>query len=329
MRKPESHQCPECGARRGPDGTPMCGCTRRASDTLRETRAAEAAAVEDFDPLRIRPYVDVDRAGTADRGEAAEDTAVTMPLRRVSGPSTTDLRLFDAGRDGAEGAAGADRAGRAAGAGGAPWGEEPRVRRRPRRTLLLAACVAGAAATVVAAAGLASGLFSYETPARDTAAPPDTRQSVPEATEGGASQPAPSAPARSPKPSSTSPKPSHSPSKSASPSTSPSVAPSSAPPSPTASPTQSRSATPTAAPDSPRPGFAPVLRPGDTGPDVTELQLRLRQLNLYRGPANGYYSGQVANAVSTYQWYRGIDSDNPGEYGPATRAGLESETWEP
>jgi len=69
-----------------------------------------------------------------------------------------------------------------------------------------------------------------------------------------------------------------------------------------------------------------VLRQGDRGPEVTELQLRLRQLNLYNGPANGNYGWRVARGVGTYQAARGVTQDEPGVYGPATRAMLESET---
>ncbi|MFD0393255.1 hypothetical protein ACFQ3Z_15225 [Streptomyces nogalater] len=49
----------------GPDHTPACDCTERAAAALRETRTAEAAAAEDFDPLRIRPYVTAAPATTA------------------------------------------------------------------------------------------------------------------------------------------------------------------------------------------------------------------------------------------------------------------------
>ncbi|MYS25958.1 peptidoglycan-binding protein, partial [Streptomyces sp. SID7804] len=59
MEQPNGNPCPECGAPRNGDNTPSCGCTRRAADALRDTRTAEAAAAEDFDPLRIRPYVDL------------------------------------------------------------------------------------------------------------------------------------------------------------------------------------------------------------------------------------------------------------------------------
>ncbi|MFJ3302034.1 peptidoglycan-binding protein [Streptomyces sp. NPDC086549] len=241
-----------------------------------------------------------------------------MPLRPVTGPSTTDLRLFEPGQAGAD-----DEPG------------EERPPRRSRRTLLLA--VSGAAAAVVAAAGFASGLFSYEAPTRDGAAAQEVRESVPEETTGAApdtastaapsTRPAHSSPslpasaASAPRPTSASPSPTPSSSSSAS-----SAAPSRTP-SRSAAPTQT--ATVTGTQDSAQPTSAPVLRRGDHGPEVTELQLRLSQLNLYVGEANGTYNSQVEDAVRTYQVARGIESDEAGVYGAATRARLEAETSEP
>ncbi|WP_051722880.1 peptidoglycan-binding domain-containing protein [Streptomyces albus] len=43
-----AYLCPDCGAERQRDGRPGCACAARA-----------AAAAEDFDPLRIRPYVEL------------------------------------------------------------------------------------------------------------------------------------------------------------------------------------------------------------------------------------------------------------------------------
>ncbi|CAM5517576.1 peptidoglycan-binding domain-containing protein [Streptomyces hirsutus] len=60
--------CPECGAPRNRDNTPSCACTLRASDALREARTAQAAEAEDFTPLRIRPYVELDDGTTAAPG---------------------------------------------------------------------------------------------------------------------------------------------------------------------------------------------------------------------------------------------------------------------
>ncbi|MEH0544054.1 peptidoglycan-binding domain-containing protein [Streptomyces sp. B21-105] len=101
--------CPECGALRAPDNTPSCTCARRASDALRDTRTAEAAAAEDFDPLRIRPYVELDDAepdGTNARGTTGpadtpratgvpRATDVTMPMAAVPADATMPLRRVD------------------------------------------------------------------------------------------------------------------------------------------------------------------------------------------------------------------------------------------
>ncbi|WP_229702727.1 peptidoglycan-binding domain-containing protein [Streptomyces albiflavescens] len=72
-----------------------------------------------------------------------------------------------------------------------------------------------------------------------------------------------------------------------------------------------------------------TLQRGDKGPEVTELQLRLRQLSLYMGNDDGKYDNQVEEAVRRYQWARGITADEQGVYGGATRTSLESETTEP
>ncbi|MFG2805832.1 peptidoglycan-binding domain-containing protein [Streptomyces massasporeus] len=447
MEPPNGHPCPECGAPRQRDNTPACACTHRAAEALRDARTAQAAAAEDFDPLRIRPYVEIDagasggpggatapsadavgptphalddaapRPGTgpadASPGQgpaaatgssatppygaapqptgngsaeaasargpgepAAEGTPgpaaasdstgslphaeaprpgsaaappspadATMPLHPVdpdatavlpaasatsalptplapaaSEPSVTDLRMFD-------GTAGADRG--AAEAGG-PGARRPG---RRRRNLLVAA--AGACVAVVAAAGYASGLFSYESPSRDTALPDDIRASVPDAPSSSeastppqdsasAAPPAPAAPPPSPSPSGS---PSASPSPSApSASASPSQSPSPSDPQPSGSATGPEQAPP----DNGRQKAGPtVLRLGDRGSEVTELQLRLRQLYLYNDDADGTFDDRLTEAVRTYQWSRGVQTDELGVYDRETREKLESETREP
>ncbi|MER5790362.1 peptidoglycan-binding protein [Streptomyces sp. NPDC001980] len=305
------HQCPECGAPKGPDGSPSCDCNQRTADALRDARTAEQAAAEDFDPLRIRPYVALDAdtgaaTGAADGGETAPLPVVAAPSAApVTAEATVPLRAVPA--DAPEAAP-----------------EEPR--RRPRWALLLT--VAGAVIGILAVAGFASGLFARATPARDGAAPPDVRASVPDVTPSTASSSA-AAPvtSRGSSPSAT-PSGSASPSASRSPS---SPSPSSATPSPTpsreATPTESASTAGAAA--SAQPTSAAVLRPGDTGAEVTELQQRLAQLNLYTGKADGHYDRRTEDAVRTYQLARGILTDESGVYGTATRAALESETTEP
>ncbi|MEU7410940.1 peptidoglycan-binding protein [Streptomyces sp. NPDC042638] len=298
--------CPECGAPRGPDGSPSCDCTERASEALRAARTAEAAAAEDFDALRIRPYVEFPdtpappaspRPGAEGEGEgdgSGQRTDETVETVDAAGPVP----------DGP--------------------GEDGGPRRRSRRTVLLA--TGGAGVAIVAAAGFA--LFSYHAPARDRAAAQEVRESIPDATTR-----AP-APVTAPEPPVAPRSPAPSPSVSADPS--PSATTVSPSPSPSATASGSASPTASAGPSTtvsgtPRttPAVAPVLRRGDTGPEVTELQLRLRQLNLYADPVDGTFTRPVEDAVRTYQLARGILSDPLGEYGPATRKALESETTTP
>ncbi|MGQ4351313.1 peptidoglycan-binding domain-containing protein [Streptomyces sp. SAS_275] len=407
MTEQTGHVCPRCAAHRAPDGTPSCTCTRRASDALRDARTAEAAAAEDFDPLRIRPYVELSRDGVAagvpggapgpeptgipaagatttgtggpvagggagpvngagtrpgpmnasgpaatagpagqpgEPGEpgivpppaGAAPSASTMRLAAVpavpadaalpvdatmrlqalpSEPRAADVRLFQeqASHPGTAAAAGAGRPA------------------RRRRNGILAA--AGVVVTMVAAAGFAGGLLSYDTPARDGALPEDVRASVPDVSPKAASvapsastSPTVSAPAAPASSLSASPSPSASEaSTSASPSPSASSSSSSAPPSATAT------ATGSAADTGGQQGLgpAPTLQRGDDGPEVTELQLRMRQLRMYMGDADGHFDRHLEDAVRWYQWARGITSDPSGVYGAATRASLESETSQP
>ncbi|MFI7399615.1 peptidoglycan-binding protein [Streptomyces sp. NPDC049541] len=315
MTDPKGHQCPECGAPRGADNTPSCGCTQRASDALRAARTAEQAAAEDFDPLRIRPYVELEGEDSEPFPPPAPPAVeATMPLRPVGSevPSAGPLPLFEgAGTEGTEEPNDEDDA-----AGGA---------RRRRRTVLLG--VGGAVVAVMTAAGMASGLFSYEAPTRDTALPDDVRASVPDVS--------PSPESASPSKSATPVRPAPAaPVHSASPSLSPSPSATSASPRPSRSPEPTRTP-PTAtasasigATDSRRTA-PPVLRRGSEGPEVVELQLRLTQLDLYTGTPSGHYDQGVEDAVSRYQWARGITEDELGVYGAATRARLESETTQP
>ncbi|MFC9929944.1 peptidoglycan-binding protein [Streptomyces sp. NPDC127190] len=295
--------CPECGAPRGADRSPSCDCTARAAKVLRETRTAEAAAAEDFDPLRIRPYVEMP---DQDPGAAATASLpVVVGATLPPGPARADPPVWQ--RD------------------GGPAAQE--TGRGRRRTVLLS--VAGVGAAVLAVAGFA--LFSYHAPSRDRdrAAAEEVRASVPDVTaQRSASPTARTATATPPPPPQAAPAASP-PSPSATAGASPSPTPSPTH-SATASPSASRapSATASAAPGA-TPAAGPVLRTGDSGPQVVELQERLRQLNLYDDPVDGVYDRPVWDAVRTYQLARGIQGDTLGEYGPATRASLEAETSKP
>ncbi|SES48540.1 Putative peptidoglycan binding domain-containing protein [Streptomyces sp. yr375] len=337
--------CPQCGALRAPDNTPSCSCARRAADALHDTRTTEAAAAEDFDPLRIRPYVELDDTAASDKGTEAADAGAggtsdatdgepTMPLQPVpteatttlptplappvSAPSTTDVRLFET----------AD-----VGPAHLDDHEEPR---RPRRRRALLVASSAAVVALVAAAGFASGLFSYEKPTRDGAAPEDVRAAVPDTSTSPPTTAKSPTPSHSASPSASDASPSPSETESPSPSTSEeNTAPTTSP-----SPTATRTA-PTArvtgsvvppedgADKNGESSLGVVLRRGDTGAEVTELQLRLAQLSLYDGAADGIFSDEVEDVLRNYQSAKGTTADGLGVYGPLTRAILESETKEP
>jgi hypothetical protein len=74
-----------------------------------------------------------------------------------------------------------------------------------------------------------------------------------------------------------------------------------------------------------------VLREGDKGPEVVELQQRLAQISggIYEGEAHGRYDAKTREAVATFQIWYGVQGDEEGVYGPNTRARLEETTTEP
>lgn len=447
MSEPNGHICPECSTPRASDGTPSCACGRRASEALLEARTAEAAAAEDFDPLRIRPYVELgdenEHPGSA--GAAGNDEALTIQRGRVepetgpadpgtSGPDHTptiampvttaatatrpnaaDVRMFEqleaeTGEDGpgtspsgelfptrqsptspyappspyssstspaspasvpsvpsplaggpsvpaspsalgststtpeptsmALGPFASPASSGPSASPASPSARHPRRRRR-HRTGIVVTLAGTAAAGVMAAAGIASGLFSYDAPERNRALPDDVRASAPDTSPDGEASPvepsgAGGAPAAAPSsdapPPSTTKSPSSSPSparSSGSPSASASATPTQSTPSPSAS--GGSSAADAEGPDDSRLAVPKTLRLGDNDPEVTQLQLRLRQLGLYNGDIDENYDSQVEQAVIFYQNSRGItkDKEEPGVYGLATRERLESETKKP
>ncbi|MGW8487319.1 peptidoglycan-binding domain-containing protein [Streptomyces sp. NPDC055886] len=350
-----------CGA--GAGSAPL------TEDEQRAARTAEIAAAEDFDPLRIRPYVTLtDHAGApsdtpeggqpgtqageasvAERhgADAPGAAATTMPLSPFLGGDGSGVGTGTGMGTGPGTGAGVGQ-GADVGAGAyaaAPAGSGDRNRRRtaaaspafapdpvqPRRRRPFGAIAVGAAvAAVVGTAAFAGGLFGSDD-SRDEALPEATT-SVPDTEDEPAASVAPSpsasaAPSRTPSRSAT---PSDSPSASASPAKSSEPTPTAtASASPTASvpptpdggtPTSSASAAPPAE-------FAgPSLRPGDRGPEVGELQNRLREVWLYSGPPDENYDERVENAVAIYQSYKAIQGDPMGVYGPNTRRALEAET---
>ncbi|WP_097982117.1 peptidoglycan-binding domain-containing protein [Streptomyces sp. f150] len=340
-----------CGA--GAGSAPL------TEDEQRAARTAEIAAAEDFDPLRIRPYVTLtEQAGAPSRtpedaqpgtwaGEAsgAERRGSDVP----GAAATTPLFLGGDGPDAGTGpATGAGPgAGTATGAYAAPAGSGDHNRRRrtaaaspafapdpvqPRRRRPFGALAVGTAvAAVVGTAAFAGGLFGGDDSGDE--ALPEATTSVPDTDGEPAASVAPSpsasaAPSRTP---SRSAAPSASPSASASPTKSREPSPTataSAPPTASASPTPEGGGAPTSSPTAAPPAeFAgPSLRPGDRGPEVGVLQNRLREVWLYSGPSDQNYSERVENAVAVYQSYKAIQGDPMGVYGPNTRRALEAET---
>lgn len=304
MSEPPVLVCPECGAPRAADGTPACSCAHRASEAHLESRTAEAAAAEDFDPVRIRPFVEVGEEPTESAGE---------PERPVEAGELTETALMStdvlpAGAPPLDGPP-ADLP-----ASGGPD-------RRKRRTVLVAGT--GAAVAVLMTGAYVGGLFTYDSPVRDGSVAGGVRAGVPEEPPASSK---PSAMTSSPTPTPTQ--------SSASPSPSPSAEPSdSATPTGTTTPVGSPSSVVATATAAPRPTASdsrpPVLRLGDRGPEVVELQLRLRQTGFYDGDADGDFDRDVESAVRSYQVSRLILQDESGVYGAATRASLEAETSQP
>ncbi|MFF1699815.1 peptidoglycan-binding protein [Streptomyces sp. NPDC058257] len=203
-----------------------------------------------------------------------------------------------------------------------PYDEEP----EPRRMRIGLYASAGAVA-VVTVAVLAAVLLPPDKPQRDDRALPDVPTRAVNAPSGSAAKestpttvlPPPSAPASSP----SDPPTSHE----ASPSQSPSGTASDK-----ARPTRPPSRSTARATDSAKsdtPSSDAVLKQGDKGPEVEELQQRLQQLYLYAGETDGTYDAPVTDAVARFQFARGTQKDAKGVYGEETRAALEAETSEP
>ncbi|MFI6053482.1 peptidoglycan-binding protein [Streptomyces violascens] len=293
------HGCPACGGERGVDGRPGCACAEGAAETLHAQRSAEAAAAEDFDPLRIRPYVTLPNAVEGPPVAAPEAmTEQTMRLGAVPAEETPAA---------------------------AP--EPPGPVEAPRRRRRLAALAIGAAAAVaIGTAAFASTLFAGDA-APKRALPDVVDTGVPYSGTDSPSAEAPSAvPSRTKKAA-----PSRSPSARPSPTPSASKPMSPTPSKPAPTPSAPVSGPPSDSPDGHplAPPPSTTLRRGDSGPAVLELQERLGQLGLYTGSPDGSFGSRTERAVRDFQSYTGIEGDPAGVYGPATRRALESMTDRP
>ncbi|MFF5896184.1 peptidoglycan-binding protein [Streptomyces argenteolus] len=331
------HMCPECGGEQSARPGAGCACGavtpggpagygrpsghgRAAGQAARDARAAEIAAAEDFDPLRIRPYVTLNSDDDGD-GMRERDTpaaATTMPLFLGSAPGPVPEDLPGPLPEAVTAGGAPHRPAPATYAGEGPDPVQPR-RRRP----FAVAAVGAAVVAVVGTAAFAGGLFDSKD-SRDAVLPVVTTTSVPDATAGPAESvsASPSASTSATPSRSTSASPSASPSASRSPSASPSATPS-ATPSPSASGTTAP-ATTAAAP--PAEASGPTLRRGDEGAEVVELQRRLQEIWVYRGPDDGDYSARVEQAVADFQRWVSVQGDPSGVYGPETRRALEAQT---
>ncbi|GAB2758106.1 peptidoglycan-binding protein [Streptomyces bullii] len=99
-----------------------------------------------------------------------------------------------------------------------------------------------------------------------------------------------------------------------------------------AAPAPQPTATPPVPPPTPTPPAGPagpgILREGDSGPEVTELQERLLRVpDVYRdGSTSGRYDATLTAAVARFQLWYGVRGDETGVYGDDTRLALESRT---
>lgn len=250
---------------------------------------------EEFDPLRIRPYVRLPdpEPDPADEVVGAAYTTAPLPAVTVSEPAA------------------------------APAPPPPPPRRRRPFTVIGGGV---AAVAVLGTAAFAGGLFSAGDSVRDKSLPAPATSAPDEPVPSPATSSASATPSASPS--------TARPSRSAASSASPSPTPSLHAPATAAAPTPSRStvtarATAEAGQPGARSSDAPVLRRGDSGPGVVELQQRMNQVYVYREAPDGQYDQDVEDAVRRYQSWTGIRSDPPGVYGPETRRSLEAATHTP
>ncbi|WP_413799008.1 peptidoglycan-binding domain-containing protein [Streptomyces iranensis] len=345
-----AESCPHCFAPARANGRPGCTCAERAAAST-----ATAGATDDQtrpnpqvtlpeerpagpNPRDLRLFEETEKAAEAAeaepaaKGETTENAGYAGYAGKGDGEET---RVIDRVEDRPGGDEGDEADGDADGDAPGPG------RHRKSKRRVMTAVLAGAAAVAVAGSlAIGTGLLggdhkedgsgggaSDHTLADSTVSPPAEEE----------------LPAEGPGTSSGSPSSSATPHPSASGSARTNAAPSEGGPSGSARPSASASATgpatkpgpsasggPTSAPsDTPEPPGPPVLREGDSGAEVVELQKRLTQLLQYIGVADGKYDGGLRRIVSSYQDQHDIAGDPDGVYGEDTRRDLESRTDEP
>ncbi|MEU4347494.1 peptidoglycan-binding protein [Streptomyces sp. NPDC023838] len=208
-----------------------------------------------------------------------------------------------------------------------PAPTDPHPTARTRRHPLLLALAAAVTIATLGTAAYASGLLGGGDSEDKATAPATTVSTAPDPGTTSAVPPSPTTrkpthgTARtSPSPRKSSPSPTSTPKPSTTPSRRPTT------PSPTRSQVTGTGTVDTTTAPAPPPATAPVLRRGDDGSEVVELQDRLAQLAIYDGKVDGHFGSRTENAVRTYQSYMGLQGDPPGVYGPETRRALEAQT---
>ncbi|MFJ3873480.1 peptidoglycan-binding protein [Streptomyces sp. NPDC090082] len=268
---------------------------------------------------------------------------VARPDDGGRGARVQDVEMFDV-TPAPQPAAGEPRTRGRHGGGRKPWHARKTLRPRPaaraperenRSGLSLPLLITGAlAAGIGLTVGLTSGsdqavpdslsLTMPDLPTPDAtpdAGPPSARPTAPATVTQGTS-PTPRTPSS---PATTTPSAPRTPARTSAPPPPPA---SPAPPPATRPPTSPPTPTTPPGPPSPGPTDPDLLSLGSTGPEVVELQLRLQQLYLYLGSADGTFGTSVQTALIRFQKARNIPEE-PGVYGPLTRAALYAETHRP
>jgi hypothetical protein len=296
-------KCSKCSAERAAGGTDACQCTQQAATTAHRAEPSETATPEDFQSLGARPYIYVKlpqppgtqelpsnpppgQSPAAPGQHATPSVPATPPSATVpSGMNVVDGRTPQAPHSLLEPSAPPTTGPNRPLSPSRPPSRKSsrrRQRRRPkgrrRQALILAAIAA-------AAAGYTSGLFTPDEPSRDTALQ-DGRTNAPEESGRG-----PASASASTEPSAT---------KHARPSASTSATPAAPNRVPTARTGGSVSSAQVRTSQT-----VTVLRRGDNGPQVVELQQRLRQLSRS--------TPTTSPATSTYTRYITGDFNIPVE----------------